>query len=190
MYLDDLLACRASYTDDVFEKLTWGRKILVHADAALGLTIDAQEDETRCQFTLQTHAHPDINVFQLPPPVFPSRIIIATFELVSVDKVHVIFSGNTRVFQTAFVRMGIKGQSYKVDPSDEYSEYFRVVQGLELEASSGAAAFLKGLLGEECLKSSPVVLRAHESSHDNTLLAKLVLQLKDVSNVRSEVQFT
>ena len=96
MYFDDLLAWRAKHADDVFDKLAWDKQIEVHIEDGIPLEIDAEADDTQCKFTLHKGKHLDVNIFQLPPPTFPSRIVIVTFELARPDEVHVVFLAAAR----------------------------------------------------------------------------------------------
>ena len=117
----------------------------------------------KCNFTVQEINAVLPSVFDFPPPTYPLRIVVMTFEMISSDETHVIFSGNTKPFQPGFVEMKIKGQSVKRGPSDVYGEYFRVLPNKSLKENSDTATFLNKFLGKGVLKSSPLVIRAKPS---------------------------
>ncbi len=117
------------------------------------------KDELKCEFELSTSGEPAMSVFDLPPPVFPARIVTVTFEPASSDHVHVVFGGNTKPFQRGFVEMKIKGQAYKERPEDQYGEYFRVISELDVGKTDECIAYLKEIVVDKCLCSSPVIVR-------------------------------
>jgi len=186
MYLDELMAWRAGYEDDHLEKLASKPKFVIHAGPDVALSFNAVDDELKCEFEVHEESPPNMSVFDLPPPTYPGRIVIMTFELVSSDKAHVIFSGNTKPFQAGFVNLKIKGQSHKKKAEDEYGEYFRVLRDVTLDAEDKSFEFLKDILGEKCLQASPVLVRMKETKEDTTQMKKLLAKLEECANVKVE----
>ena len=112
MYFDELMAWRAEYEDAQLEKLASKPKLVIHAVMYDTLKLDPVEDEVTCEIDCHEGHPPKMSVFDLPPPIYPPRIVILTFELESAVTGHVIFSGNTKPFQAGFVGLKIKGQTY------------------------------------------------------------------------------
>ena len=186
MYLDDLMAWRKHYTDEMFDKIPYDMKICVHCPEDLGLTIDSETDETKVTFEVDANVAPEVSIYDLPPPVFPPRLVIMTFEY-QADFTHVIFSGNTKPFQPGFVALKIKGQSFKSTPEQQYGEYFRVIQDLSITDTMKAVKFLEEILGEKCLKHSPVVFKLKPSENDRTNINAVLESFRTCPNVRMDV---
>ena len=189
MYFDDLMAWRKDYYDDEFEKIEGDNiSIVIHMlpTATFNLAFDRERDELKCGFEVVKEAEQMMSLFDLPPPHFPARIIVLTFQVLEPKKVHAIFSGNTKPFQANFVQRGIKGKSIKMDPADLYGEYYRVKEYLSLEDEVACVAVLRDLF-ENCLLSSPVVVRLKDTKHDTEQLQKVIANFKDVSNIRIEL---
>ena len=189
MFMDDLMAWRSTYSDVKLDAIS--RKPDVHVYLECDLRVDIQEakNETKCMFAVSTTPPTPASVFHVPPPIYPARIVVLTFELASVDVVHLIFSGNTRPFQKFFAKLGIPGQTIKVDPEAEFGEYFRVMQTVSIANAHQAATTIKDILGDKCLQQSPVILRAKETDQDVAMLASLVRELKVCENTRIEIEF-
>ena len=188
MYFDDLMAWRKDYQDEEFEKIVGKIKIVIHMldSSALDLKFDADEDELKCEFEIMKETSAFMSVFDLPPPHFPARIVVLTFEVVSSDKVHLIFSGNTKPFQANFVERGIKGNSVKLNADDAYGEYMRVLEHLDVKDEQKAVATLKDLL-YNCLLESPVCVRCKATKHDKENLYQVIAHFKNVANVRIDM---
>ena len=188
MYFDDIMDWRKGYQDAEFEKIEGDIKIVIHmqTSATLQLSFDAAEDELKCQFEVMREEVATMSVFDLPPPIFPARIVALTFQVLGPEKVHAIFSGNTKPFQAGFVKQGIKGKSVKIDPEDPYGEYMRVLEHLSLADESKCVECLKGLF-EDVLQNSPVVIRVKETKIDLEKLKKVVDHFKATANIRIEL---
>ena len=113
MYFDDLMNWRKGSANEDLEKIVGDIKIVIHmqTSVALQLSLDAEEDELKCHFEIVRDDVPTMSVFDLPPPIFPARIVILTFQVLEPEKVHAIFVGNTRPFQAGFVKHNIKGET-------------------------------------------------------------------------------
>ena len=59
---------------------------------------------------------------------------------------------------------------------------------MELKDVKQSACYLKNIFGDDCLRSSPIVVRMKETSRDTTLLEELFEELKSMENVRMEVE--
>ena len=188
MYFDDIMAWRKGVQNEEFEKIDGDIQIVIHMlnSATLELKLDPKEDELKCNFQIVQEDKAFMSLFDLPPPVFPARIIIATFELLSPGKSHVVFSGNTKPFQNNFVNRSIKGRAVKLGAMDVYGEYFRVLEHLSLEDTSAGALKLQDIF-EECLQKSPVVVRVKETKHDLENLKKMMENFKNTSHIRIEI---
>ena len=188
MYFDDLMAWRKDYQDDEFEKIIGKIKIVIHMldSSTLDLKFDIDEDELKCEIEVVKEKSAMMSVFDLPPPHFPPRIVVLTFELVNPDKVHLIFSGNTKPFQANFVKRNIKGTSLKAKPEDTYGEYLRVLEHLDIKDEAKAVATLKDLL-DKCLLESPVSLRCQDTKLDRENLEQVVAHFTNVANVRIDM---
>ena len=188
MWLDDILAFRSDYEDAEFEKIEEPLEIAVHvlSSSPLDLQIDKVEDELKCSITVIKDEELPVSVFDLPPPVFPARIVTCNFEMVSDKVTHVIFGGNTKPFQRGFIQAGVEGASVQVDPSDVYKEYFRVIREFALEDPTAAAEKLMELF-DGCLYGAPVVLRVKPTKYNLKLLKGVMLLLpSNTSHVRIE----
>jgi hypothetical protein len=187
MYYDDIIAWRCGYSDDVFETLGEKPKIFVHVPADYPLELDAQIDELKCLFEVQKGAGHPLSVFDVPPPTFPHRIVIMTFQLLSATVTNIVFSGNTKPFQAQFAELKIKGKSMKVLPDDKFPEFFRCIEDRKLTNAENLLKELKNILGAGCLKSSPVIVRIKPTPHDTANAKKIFAGLADCKNVRMEV---
>jgi hypothetical protein len=154
--------------------------------AALQLTLDPKEDELKCHFEMVREDVPTMSVFDLPPPIFPGRIVILTFQVLEPEKVHAIFVGNTSPLQAGFVKHNIKGKTVKLVPEDPYGDYMRVLEYLSLADEEKFVEQLKGIF-EDVLQNSPLVIRVKESKHDLEKLKKAMDHFKASSNIRIEL---
>ena len=166
MWFDDLMAHRVEYEDAELPKIEGPLKIVVHMTSSgfTNLAIDGKKDETKCNFEVIKAESMATTVFQLPPPIFPARIVTCNFQLLSDTTTHVIFGGNTKPFQMEFVKEGIDGASVKTNPNDTYGEYFRVLKNFDVANSEDAAQQLTTIF-DDVLHGSPVVLRVKETPH-------------------------
>ncbi len=125
MHIDSGLAWRTTYSDDEFDELTTKPKIKIFMQPDLDLNLEFKpEDEMECEVevvegTELINAMSHVSVFDVPPPTYPLRIVIAVFELKSENEVDVFFHGNLLPFQQGFQKMKIKGQSYKSDAKQD-----------------------------------------------------------------------
>jgi len=110
-----------------------------------------------------------LTVFALPPLTSPARIVTCNFELVSDTIAHFIFGGITKPFQVEFVRAGVDGKRVKLDPDEQYGEYYHVMKELNLTKSKVVAAELTTMF-DHVLHGSPVVLRVKATAHDTKSL--------------------
>ena len=122
MHLDSALAWRASYSDEEVDELPSKPKIKIFLEPELGFELEfKEEDEMECEMEVVsgselTDAIANVSVFDVPPPTYPLRIVLAVFELKSENVVDLFFYGNVVPFQSGFQKMKIKGQSFKADP--------------------------------------------------------------------------
>ena len=181
MYFDDLMAFRLRLDDEEFDKMTGTLKIVIHVSDSSPIKhkFDKKEDELKCDFEVVEDSVAMMSVFDLPPPVFPARIVTLSFEMVSEQKAHLIFGGNTKPFQGGFAERKIELCSTKQDPADQYPEYFRVIKDMDLSQSQTCTQKLQEVF-EACLKSSPIVLRMKPSKFDHTVVKKIVDPLQTV----------
>ena len=63
-------------------------KIVVHmpTSAKLDLSFNAEEDELKCEFEVVREEVAKMSVFDLPPPIFPARLVILTFQMLGPEK--------------------------------------------------------------------------------------------------------
>ena len=54
MYLDELLAWRKTYENDVFGKISYDMKVYVHCTEEVGLIIDEKADELKVSMTMDS----------------------------------------------------------------------------------------------------------------------------------------
>ena len=105
-----------------------------------------------------------LTVFALSPLTSPARIVTCNFELVSDTIAHVVFGGNTKPFQTEFVKAGVDGKSVKLNPDDQYGEYYRVIKDMNLAKPKEVVAELTTVF-DDVLHGSPVILRVKKTTH-------------------------
>jgi hypothetical protein len=174
--------------DVVFEPLAAKPKIM-HVPSDYMLKLDTAADELKCTCEVKTVPYGKLTVFDVPPPTFPTRTAALTFDLVSDTSAHAIFSGNTKPFQSGFGNLKIRGTSMKLQPTDAYAEFVRVCEpAFDLEKLQACTQDLRHILGDGCLKSSPVIVRIKNTSQcDTTALLALVESLKECANVRFDV---
>ena len=185
MYMDDIVAWRTDYSDDAVEKLPQKPKIVIFVKQQLQLTIDKEKDETKCTFEVRIREEMPMSIFDLPPPVFPARVVIMTFEATSSEVVSVMIGGNTKPFQSGFVELKIQGQSFK-EKAEEYGEYYRVIPELQTSDMMKCLETLQEVVGDKCLQSSPVIVREKESGYENASLKDIFADMKCWPNVRLE----
>ena len=166
MWFDDVMAHRVDYADAEFDKIAGPLKIVVHMPSTglKDLFFDEQKDELKCKFEVIKDQPAPITVFELPPPIFPPRIVTCNFELVNDTVAHVVFGGNTKPFQTEFVKAGVEGKSVKVNPDDQYGEYYRVIKNMNLAKPKEVVAELTSVF-DDVLHGSPVILRIKKTTH-------------------------
>ena len=186
MWFDDLMAHRVDLVDVELDKIEGPLKIVIHMPSSglLDLKFDESEDELKCKFELNKGQDFPMSIFELPPPIFPARLVTCNFEMVTDTIAHVIFGGNSKPFQAGFVRARVEGKSVKLNPDDAYGEYYRVMKDVDLANSVGAAAQLKNIFSD-VLHGSPVVLRVKKTEHDlKNLKAVAALLLSDRKHIR------
>jgi hypothetical protein len=167
MYFDDLMAWRQNYSDEHLDRIAKPIEILIHMEEtpSLELTFDKQEDELKCVFNIAKEKKNFMSVFDMPPPIFPGRLVVMTFELLASDRCHIVFSGNTKPFQKGFEARGIKGASVKTNPGDAYGEYFRVLEHVALTNEEKTVKYLQEIV-EEVMQESPMIIRMKFTDHD------------------------
>ena len=187
MYFDDLMDWRSRIDNESFQGLERAPKIVVHTpnQMNLPLTLDKTEDELKCEFEVVKETTMDRSVFDLPPPTFPGRITILSFEMVSAEKAHAVFGGNTKPFQAGFVELKIRGRSVRAMATDQYAEFYRVLEHLDLTDDDSCFQQLQGIL-TSCLKGSPVIVRVADTKCDQVNLAKVLAKMVTCKNVRIE----
>ena len=140
-----------------------------------GITID-EDDEMSSRYKMCKEKPADVSVLQAMPPCYPNRVVVATFEVTSSSHTHIIFSGNTKPFQSFFVAEGIAGKSVKLNPQDAYGEYFRIVHNVDFK-SAEKMKWLEEVFLDRVLKRSPVVLRMKTHSFDDAPLKEFLQKL-------------
>ena len=189
MYVDDVIDWRTTFSDAVFEPLGTKPKITIHVPATYQLELSAVDDELKCMMEVKKETSGKFTVFDVPPPTFPSRIVILTFDLVSTTTAHAIFSGNTKPFQKGFADLKIRGKSLKLHPTAEFAEFFRVREpAFDLKQLAACTAELNNILGDGCLKSSLVIVRVkNPNSYETNVLLALTETLNECTNIRFEL---
>ena len=180
MYFDDIMDWRKRYQDKEFDKIDGDLKLVIHmpTSTTLELSFDPQEDELKCKFEVVREQEPKMSVFDLPPPIFPARIVVLTFEVLRYEKVHVIFAGNTRPFQANFVRHNIKGKTVKAGPEDPHGEYLRVMENLSVADERKCVEHLN-VVFDDILQNSPVLIRVKETEQNVDKLIKIIDHFKE-----------
>eukprot|EP00973_Karenia_brevis_P009956 1345601-Karenia_brevis.AAC.1 len=104
-----------------------------------------------------TGACPDMNLFHVPPPAFPSRHLTLSIEPKSKNTLRLVFSGNTKPFQDGFVKGGFRLASVPME-NDVHHQYFRVKETVNL---SDVTTFedWKTFCGEDGLLGAPILVR-------------------------------
>ena len=187
MYFDDVISWRSEYEDETFDPIAEKPKIFVYVSPDETLALDKQTDELKCDFEVVKKAEHTFTVFDLPPPTFPNRIVVLTFELLSATQAHLIFSGNTKPFQAGFGALKIKGKSVLVNPNDKFKEFFRVREDMDLTDEDACASELKNIFEVGCLQSSPVVVRIQETKHVISAVQKIMACFTNYPNLRLEL---
>ena len=189
MYYDDLLDWRKGFVNEELEKLELECpvEIVIHMleSATLDLKLDATKDELKCKFEIVKEKTPCFSVFELPPPVFPFRIVVVTFELTSPEGAHMIFSGNLYPFRPNFMKRHIKGKRVKLKPNDAYAEFYRVIENIDLTPVEECVRRLTDIF-DDCLAGSPVVVRVKDSPHPRNLLGEVIKPFKELHHIRVE----
>ena len=104
MHFDSALAWRASYRDEDFDELPSKPKVKIFLEAELRFELEfKEEDEMECEMEVVsgselTDAMANVCVFDVPPPTYPLRIVLAVFELKSENVVDLFFYGNVVPF--------------------------------------------------------------------------------------------
>ena len=182
MFLDEVLKFRLTFTDGEMDHLGALPHIHLHISDTISVSIDATKDEMHCPLTIVTEVPENFSVFSLPPPVFPSRNVILTIDMVTAEEIHMIFGGNTKPFQEGFA-------TKKIKLNKTGDDFFRVVQNVNLKNMKAATEFLEEIY-EECLKCVPLVIRKIEDEANASLsLENVKVLLKDLArktNVRVE----
>ena len=150
------------------------------------LVLDQKDDESKCAFNVKKKIPTtdlNVTVFDVPPPLFPNRITILQIQLVSETKMHAVFGGNTMPFRTAFENLNVPVRSFKKNASDLYNQYVRTVEHMDMEEPEECIAKLTEIL-KTVLKSSPIIVRMHDSKVDPKNLKTIMESIKHLPNVR------
>ena len=152
--------------------------------ADMNLVIDAVADEMHCPFALYQGNFFEMTLFHLPPPCFPTRIVVMTMEMITKDEVHLVFSGNTKPFKNGFFDLGAK--LAKADSADQnYPEYYRVWRNVCLKDVTKAIGFLEKIMGTQCLDHSPVMVRINNDADSSLSNVQQCLDhVKDLPHVQ------
>ena len=190
MFYDDVMFWRFGYSNDELEQIDPPPKIVVHIPplCAWQLVLDQDADELQCQFEVRNSTPPrdlKADVFQAPPPTFPNRIVIMEFGLVSETKMHIVFGGDTLPFKDDFSDVGIPIRSFKRIPEQQYPEYFRLLEHLDISNLDVAVNKVRSIL-TGTLYSSPVFARIKDTKTNRSNLEALISGLADLPNLRRE----
>ena len=82
--------------------------------------------------------------------------------------------------------MKIKGQAHKERPEDQYGEYFRVISELDVGKTDECIAYLKEIVVDKCLCSSPVSVRKKQTQFVLPELQAVLAAMATWPNVRIE----
>ena len=186
MYFDELMYWRSSHVNEEegLSQLEWSPKIIVHKGPGIDFDITAA-DEAKCVFETKNFDKVQDIVFAVPPPTYPSRLCIIYLELIKPTMVHIQIGGNTKPFQSQFVALKIKGQTFKANPGDQYGEYYRIIKHVEVETELKPQ--LRLLIGPQGLCGSPVVIRLHETQEDIALLRTNLDIVEEFPNVKLDL---
>ena len=201
MYWDDIMSFRKQFSNDEFDPVDPEFKIIVHApeEFVTQISLQPDKDELSCGWSLRSYENSSkdwaVEIFELPAPVFPPRVVVLTFELIAVDKGHAFFGGNTKPFQDGFVCEKIKLRTAQ-SGGKAYPEYYRVLEHMSFNEEQKCVERLSKIFAE-VLHDSPVVIKINNQfeeigqdnkvevkHHDPSRLIGLVNQLTLLRNVR------
>ena len=163
MHLDNVFHFRLTHRPEDMDPLPTLPHLEIGFPDDMDLVIDAVADEMHCPFTLCQGQCFQMSVFHLPPPCFPSRNVVMTVEMVTMDEVHLVFSGNTKPYQQGFFDLGAKLATVD-SPHRTYPEYYRVWRNMNLQNSSKTIAFFDKVLSTQCLAHSPIMVRINNDA--------------------------
>lgn len=131
MFLDDVFHFRLSFSSETLQPIPKLPDIVVGTPEAYGLQINGTEDDTKCSFSVKEGYTDNASMFDLSPPIYPGHHLVLTVEPTSRTKAHLIFSGNTKPFQEAFVGAQFKLTHFQKE-GNVYKDYYRVLESADL----------------------------------------------------------
>ena len=171
--VDDYLSWRQSFSDEEFEPIRVLPEVHVYSTIDLGLDF-TEADDMKCKIEVIKNSPlcDDINVFQASPPSFPKRLVVVNMELNTTNCVDIVFAGNTKPFRTMFEKAQIGGKTIKMKDTDEYGEYFRKKEQIEIDTQEKRADLLE-LLCITLLKGAPIIVRTIHNVADDAHMIEL-----------------
>ena len=155
----------------------------------VGVHINAEQDEMKCIVEISKAESPHFSLWSVVPPTYPGRICIVILELITENKGHILFGGNTIQFRDGFVDFKIPGGYVKPTQAQSdggYSDYLRMWKDLDFSDQS-VIVTLENIM-KNVLKSSPVVIKRKKTMFSGTeFIVRLKSAWKSWKNVRLDM---
>ena len=128
----------------------------IEFDAGSGTENDDKEMD--CEFQIISPETMAAKNTDVPPPTFPSRLVVANIEPISTSTMSIVWSGNTKPYRIQFEDLDIGGKQHKKNPNDRYGTFYRKKENISIAPGKDLQDALS-LFGDALLKNSPVVVR-------------------------------
>ena len=117
-----------------------------------------------------------------PPPTYPGRMVHARVDMLSNNKISIVWSGNTLPFKAFFESKGIGGVTVRND-QEIYGEYYRTKNDISIETKEEVKEVLD-LFGEGLMRGSPILVKIHgEKQEDMTTMNAFMDEIQQLPNV-------
>ena len=189
MLLDDVWKFCLTFTDERVKKLASVPDVVVHVPAEYGLSIDKDADECACSFLVVETENDSFCYFHLPPPTYPARFVVLEIKPVSAEKIHLIFCGNTKPFNSGFAAQSFTLKKKEGATETDYAEYFHVKMNVSIDRISEHSALVKSIC-EDALLESPLLVRCPLGDGSAGSLSNLLTTFKEHRTVHVERSYT
>ena len=185
MFLDDVWQFCLTFQDDRVKKLSSVPDVVVHVPPDYVLQIDQVTDECACSFSVVETANKSFSYFHLPPPIYPSRFVVLNIQPVSAEKVHLVFGGNTKPFNTGFAEQDFSFKKKDGATEKDYAEYFQVKLNATIDDMSMHDSLVKSIC-TDVLLDSPLFVRCPLGDGSVGALSNLLATFKKRGTVHVE----
>jgi hypothetical protein len=183
-FLDSWVKWRVTHKmDDADPDLPEEVKLIFHVAQDSKLTFSSADEMENTYEVLKEDFSGTVNIFEGHPPTFPSRPVVANIEGASQNFVNIVFSGNTKPFQSGFDAAGIGRSKGAPLEGSAYPEWFRTIRQRDLSIE-GTIETIVTYFQDAVLKDSPVFVRLVRIPEKDDKFLALIGALRRCPRVR------